>query len=136
MKRVFSRVLILILLTGLSLQQNCTDNGMRETGQLKGIVSIGPICPVETDPPLPACLPTAETYKAYQVGIWTANGNKLITTLNPELDGSYETELLSGTYMVKLVNQQAVGGSNLPVIVTIYGSGITLLDINIDTGIR
>ena len=33
------------------------------TGILMGKISIGPLCPVETDPPQPGCLPTADTYK-------------------------------------------------------------------------
>ena len=116
--------------------QYCSDSEMQEHGLLKGTISIGPICPVATEPPLPACLPTAETYKAYRVGIWTTNGRKIIGTLDPELDGSYATELMAGTYLINLVDPQKVGGSNLPVQVTINGSGTTILDINIDTGIR
>jgi hypothetical protein len=136
MKGVFLRGSIFILLTGLGLLQNCSDSGFLERGHLQGVVTIGPICPVVTDPPLPACLPTAETYKAYQVGIWTSNGRSFVSMINPELDGNYEIELLSGTYLVKLVNQQTVAGSNLPVLITISGAGTTLLNINIDTGIR
>jgi hypothetical protein len=136
MNGISKRVSIILLFAGLLFLPYCTSSKIEGTGQLKGIVSIGPICPVETDPPLPGCLPTAETYKAYKAGIWTTNGKKLIATINPDLDGDYEIELISGTYLVKLVNQQTIGGSNLPVLVTINDSGCTVLDINIDTGIR
>ena len=38
-------------------------------GYVVGKISIGPICPVETVPPRPECLPTAETFKAWQTAI-------------------------------------------------------------------
>ena len=43
---------------------------VREGGLLKGKISIGPLCPVETFPPQPQCLPTLETFKAWQTAIW------------------------------------------------------------------
>ncbi|MBI4170753.1 MAG: hypothetical protein HY514_03595 [Candidatus Aenigmarchaeota archaeon] len=33
----------------------------QEKGFLAGRITIGPLCPVETDPPQPECLLTAET---------------------------------------------------------------------------
>jgi hypothetical protein len=106
-------------------------------GNLTGVISIGPICPVETDPPNPACLPTAETYKAYPVSVFTENGHLKLLTLTPALDGTYAVKLSSGRYIVVLErDMKGVGGSNLPVTVTITPDENTLLDINIDTGIR
>lgn len=115
----------------------CDKQINRETGFLEGTISIGPICPVETDPPDPGCLPTAETYKAYPVTIWTSNGGRKIAQINPALDGSYKTELVYGNYLVKLENgQKGPGSSNLPVEVSIIPQGEIVLNINIDTGIR
>lgn len=39
-------------------------------GTLMGKISIGPLCPVETAPPQPGCLPTADTYKTWQLSVW------------------------------------------------------------------
>ncbi len=109
----------------------------QETGFLEGVISIGPICPVETDPPGPGCLPTAETYKAYPVSIWTSNGRRKIAQINPALDGSYKTEVTTGNYLVKVLpTGNTIGGSNLPVQVTITSQKKTVLNIDIDTGIR
>ena len=125
-----------VFLFGL-LFSGCDKQNNQGTGFLEGVISIGPICPVETDPPNPACLPTAETYKAYAVSIWTSNGRKKITQLNPALDGSYKTELVYGDYLVILENSQnRPGSSNLPVEIAIIPQNKTVLDINIDTGIR
>jgi hypothetical protein len=115
----------------------CDIQNYQGTGSLEGVISIGPICPVETDPPQPGCLPTAETYKAYPVSIWTSNGRKKITQINPALDGTYRAELVSGDYLIILDNGQiGPGNSNLPAEVSIEPEKETILNINIDTGIR
>lgn len=126
-----------VLLTVLLFISGCDNQLSKETGILEGVISIGPICPVETDPPLPGCQPTAETYKAYPVSVWTSDGRKKITQLNPSLDGSFSTALPPGKYKVLLDNaQNRIGSSNLPVEITIISNVQTLLNIHIDTGIR
>jgi hypothetical protein len=108
-----------------------------EPGYLEGIITIGPICPVEKVPPDPGCLPTAETYNAYPVSVFSSDGRRKILQLNPSLDGSFITELAPGNYLVVLEKaQNYIGGSNLPVEVSISTQDKTLLNINIDTGIR
>ena len=115
----------------------CENQSSKETGFLEGVISIGPICPVEKDPPDPACLPTAETYKAYPVSIWTSNGRRKIGQINPALDGSYKVELEPGNYLVILETVQSrVGSSNLPAKVLIIPQDTVILNIDIDTGIR
>ena len=115
----------------------CDNQITKETGILAGVISIGPICPVETDPPAPGCLPTAETYKAYPVSVWTSDGRNKIMQLNPSLEGSFTAVLAPGKYLVLLENgQNRIGSSNLPVEVTIISNATTLLNIHIDTGIR
>jgi hypothetical protein len=104
---------------------------------LKGVITIGPLCPVETVPPDPACLPTAETYKSYPVVVLTSDGKKKVAQLNPELDGSFSTELAAGSYLVVLENSQnSISRSNLPLMVSIKSDSDTLLNIDIDTGIQ
>jgi hypothetical protein len=127
----------IVFLTGLMLLSSCNKQANRETGFLEGKITIGPICPVEKIPPDPACLPTAETYKAFPVGVWTSNGRIRIVQLSPALDGSFRTELAPGTYLVILEKDlNRIGGSNLPLEVSIVSQNITMLSINIDTGIR
>jgi len=127
----------LTLLIGLLLNPGCDKLNSYESGILEGKISIGPICPVETDPPSPGCLPSAETYKAYPVAVWTADGGRKIIQINPALDGSYKTDLGPGKYLIKLeTGRSGIGSSNLPVEVIITSNNITLLNIDIDTGIR
>ena len=129
--------LCILSVVGLFLLSRCDKLFIQEAGYLEGIISIGPLCPVEKDPPDPDCLPTYETYKAYPVSIWTSNGRRKITQVNPALDGSYKIELNPGKYSVILeTSQNSIGSSNLPAGVVIRAQAETILNINIDTGIR
>jgi len=123
--------------TGVLFSSGCDKSNPQDAGFLLGKISIGPICPVEKYPPDPGCLPTAETYKAYPVGVWTANGERKVAQIYPALDGSYKTPLEPGSYLVILeISRGRFGSSNLPAGITIFSQGNTTLDINIDTGIR
>ena len=130
-------IISLVLLTGLLFNLGCDKLSTQDEGILEGKISIGPICPVETDPPDPGCLPTAETYKAYPVSVWTQDGKSKITLLKPSPDGSYKTDLETGKYLIILeTGGNNIGSSNLPMEVTIMSGEITTLNIEIDTGIR
>ena len=133
----YKRILVVIFLTCLTVMSGCDSKTALVTGILEGTISIGPICPVETIPPDPACLPTAETYKAYPVNVFTSDGKTKVAQLLPSLDGSYSSELPPGDYLIVLEGaKNNIGGSNLPVMVSINAQDKTLLNINIDTGIR
>lgn len=109
-----------------------------QEGIVKGNIRIGPICPVETIPPRPECLPTMETYKAWQTAVWNADKTKKIQNINPQLNGYYELTLPSGKYVVDFENTQTnkIGKSNLPLSFNITTGETTTLNVNIDTGIR
>jgi hypothetical protein len=130
-------IICIVLLSGLFFLSGCEKQGTKEVGFLEGKISIGPLCPVETDPPNPACMPTDETYKAYPVSIWTSDGKRKIIQLNPSLDGSYNEELEPGNYLVILeTGDSKIGSSNLPGKVEITSQNKTIFNIDIDTGIR
>lgn len=115
----------------------CLKKDSAGAGILEGAISIGPLCPVETVPPDSTCLPTLETYLAYPVGVFTSDGSGKIADIVPSPDGSYAVQLYPGTYSVRLTKEiDAPASSNLPADVEIQANGITLLNINIDTGIR
>jgi hypothetical protein len=136
-KHTCNIILGIVFFTALMFISSCEKQTSWETGFLEGKITIGPICPVEKIPPDPGCLPTAETYKAYPVSVWTSNGTKKIVQISPSLDGSFSTELEPGAYLIVLEkDQNRPGGSNLPVRVTIVSKNTTLLNIDIDTGIR
>jgi hypothetical protein len=126
----------IILFLSLIFVAGC-DKSNDNHGYLAGVISIGPICPIERIPPDPGCLPTVETYKAYPVSVYSSDGRTKITQLNPSLDGFYTSEIPDGNYLVILEKpQNNIGGSNLPASVSINSKDTTKLYINIDTGIR
>lgn len=108
------------------------------SGVLKGKISIGPICPVETIPPDPNCLPTPATYKAWATAVWTFDKSSKLATLDPKSDGAYQVELPAGKYIIDFdaTRTNHVGSSNLPAIISIANGDTTSFNINIDTGIR
>lgn len=135
-KNVLRKQVTVIFFLPLIFLADC-DKSNDNRGYLSGVISIGPICPVEKIPPDPGCLPTAETYKAYPVNVYSSDGKNKIAHLNPSLDGSYTSEIPAGNYLVVLEKpQNNIGGSNLPASVSINSKDTTKLYINIDTGIR
>ena len=136
-KNLYKEVTGILFLICLTLISGCDKKTPLNPGFLKGTISIGPICPVETIPPSPACQPTAETYKAYPVGVYTPDGSRKIAQLYPSIDGSYIVELQPGNWLVVLEKAKyGPGGSNLPAEVAITAEDDTTLNIDIDTGIR
>lgn len=132
-KNGFLILILLFFLTG------CSElNQPGESGILKGKISIGPICPVETVPPLPQCQPTAETYKAWQTSVWNQKKTRIISDIEPELDGTFQLKLSAGKYIVdfKSPRTNGIGANNLPAEITISSADTTTLNIDIDTGIR
>jgi hypothetical protein len=123
----------------IAVYYSCTkQNQIIDYGVLKGKISIGPLCPVERIPPDPACLPTAETYKAWATAVWTSKKKAKIATINPNLDGIYQIRLPAGDYIIdfNVVPKNIVGRSNLPSVVSIGNMDTTIFNISIDTGIR
>ncbi|PIR87091.1 MAG: hypothetical protein COU11_02575 [Candidatus Harrisonbacteria bacterium CG10_big_fil_rev_8_21_14_0_10_49_15] len=111
-------------------------------GELSGTVSIGPICPVESDPPQQNCKPTPELFAQVKITAKSIDG-KITKTITPNLGGTYFAELPAGNYIVSVDSPLGIGGTHQthPVTIPAYrqagaGNGITELNISIDTGIR
>ena len=105
-------------------------------GVLKGTISIGPICHVETIPPQPGCLPTRDTY--YATAVWTSDKKSKVAMIIPNLDGTYQIDLPAGDYVLDYVTAKtfSVGGSNVPTAFSIADKDTLTLNVSIDIGIR
>ena len=112
----------------------CVSNQNQPNGFLQGKISIGPICPVERNPPDPNCLPTEQTYLAYPLSVYSnADGiNAKVLEFHGNNNGNYEIELPAGIYEIKLEK----GLRNFSKTAEIKANETTNLDISIDTGIR
>ncbi len=90
-------VIIAAILMVIIIQQQSPGT----KGFLEGKITIGPLCPVETNPPQPECLPTAETYKAYKLVVSRSAvhfGSDRIKEFYGDANGYYRIELDPGTY--------------------------------------
>jgi hypothetical protein len=103
-------------------------------GFLQGKINIGPLCPVERNPPDPRCQPTAETFQAWPIAVFL--GHDKVAMIIPKTDGTFNLPLAPGTYTVDHEKQQHFGKGTLPSTVEIKSGETTTLDIDIDTGIR
>jgi len=129
---------IFLIFNLLFLMLSCSELNKLGEGVLKGKITIGPLCPVETIPPQPQCLPTADTYKAWQTSVWNLNETSKIVNITPDLSGNYQLTLPTGEYMVDFedILKLRIQHTGLPVKIKINNGDSTKLDINIDTGIR
>jgi hypothetical protein len=145
LKSAFIKLPLGVLISGIILfscsyqtigAENYNDVSL--TGTLEGKISIGPLCPVETNPTSPACQPTEETYKAWAIAVWTNNEKSKVKDITPSLDGTYKINLPVGNYTIDFdtKHDNVAGSNNLPISITIETETTTKADINIDTGIR
>ena len=105
-----------------------------DSGILQGLVTIGPITPVERPgekPPVPP-----EVYEARKIMVYDKSGKNLIKQVDIGGEGRYEAKLKPGTYTIDINHIGIDSSDDVPKQVEIQ-SGITIrLDIDIDTGIR
>lgn len=107
-------------------------------GTLSGVMTIGPVCPIEQiDNP---CLPTAEMFASHKIAVFKEEQKvlTLVTTLTPDRNGQFSTELLVGNYLVKLEKSLPGpgGAKDLPKTISITKGVTTNITVDIDTGIR
>ncbi len=103
-------------------------------GRLSGVVTIGPNCPVqsETNP----CPTQPSAYAARKILIYTETKSSLLFTVDIDSQGLYVIDLVPAKYTVDLKPSGIDRTSDLPKVVEIKANTITVLDVNIDTGLR
>ena len=106
-------------------------------GTLTGAISIGPICPVESYPPRPECVPSREAYASREFLVFSADQTKTITSFHADANGKYNVTLVPGTYVI-VPAKMGMGyiSKDLPKTITIIEGQTTTLNISVDTGIR
>ncbi len=106
-------------------------------GTLTGTVIIGPLCPVEP------CNPPADPSRYYadmRVNIAWRDTGVLARTVNVDSAGHFAVQLGAGDYQLQVTNANGqpygLPGSNPPKPFTITAGGTTVVNVDIDTGIR
>lgn len=130
--KILTGILLFIFLAGCSVPAS-------QTGTLRGHISIGPLCPVERNPPDPRCQPTHETYQAHGLKIGISEGIEggftEVKTFYGDEQGNYKLELPARGYTIVPSDSGRIGGFP-PTPVIIKAGETTTQDIEIDTGIR
>ena len=128
MKKLLQIVLVAVIVSA------CTPIP-KATGTLRGHVTIGPLVPVhregEPDP-----TPAPEVYAARQIVIYKTNGKTEVARANIDAQGNYEIDLPVGTYVVDINRIGIDSAAGFPTEVDILADQVTILDVDIDTGIR
>jgi hypothetical protein len=105
-----------------------------EPGILHGIVSIGPLQPVEK--PGEVIEVPCEVYEARKIMVYDKSGEKLVAQVDIDCEGRYSVKLEPGTYTIDINRIGVDFSKGLPAQVEIESGITTRLDIDIDTGIR
>ena len=128
--------LILILTAGYFLYQNkkapTTNPGIipYKSG-IKGVVKIGPTCPVERIPPDPNCAD-----RPYQATLIIKNGSgHVVINSETKSDGTFKFSLPPGTYAIEN-GGRAVMPTLKPVSVEVGPNSYTEINLSFDSGIR
>ena len=103
-------------------------------GTLSGAVTIGPNCPVETT--AGPCPPPPGAYSLRKVLVESADASKVLFTVDIDEHGFYRIDLVPGAYTIDLKKTGADRSADVPAKVTITQGIATVLNINIDTGLR
>lgn len=101
---------------------------------LHGTVSAGPVCPVERNPPDPACAdrPVAGAVLV----VLDATGGE-VARVTSGADGRFQVELGPGAYRLVPQPRQGLMGTAVPVAFQVEaGESPTPLAVSYDTGIR
>jgi hypothetical protein len=103
-------------------------------GIIYGTVLLGPTCPVQRNPPDPAC---ADRPFAVNLVLTNADGSRVIKEFSSNADGNFNLSVPAGTYAIR----QAASTSMLPrcanvgpILVT--AGGRVAANVSCDTGIR
>jgi hypothetical protein len=106
-------------------------------GTLEGHVTIGPLQPVQREGD-PEPTPSPETYAAWQIVVYTEDGEREIGRADIDAQGNYQITLLVGVYVVTAEPTSGRGGPGGSQVhnVEITSGRVTRLDLDIDTGIR
>jgi hypothetical protein len=125
-------LLIVLACSGRNSPTDPSTEGPR--GTLSGAVTIGPNCPVETT--AGPCPPPPGAYALRKVLVESADGSKVLFTVDIDEHGFYRIDLVPGVYTVDLKKSGADRSADVPAKVTITLGVATILNIDIDTGLR
>ncbi len=136
LKRVTLAAILAFLLCCNGSSSPTDPQASQDHGRLSGTVTIGPNCPGAITGTL-GCPTPPEAYAARKILVYNAAKTTLLHTVDIDSRGLYTILLAPGTYALDLKTSSAADRtSELPANVTIQANVSTVVNVNIDTGIR
>ncbi len=120
---------------GAHFVENQTNNDtgvISENGTVSGVVTIGPICPVQTVGR--PCNTPPDMYTSREVVVYDQSGG-IVSRIRLDELGKYTVTLPPGTYSLDVVPWSGINKS-VPKQVVVFANQNIGVDFNIDTGIR
>ena len=102
-------------------------------GFIEGTVTAGPQCPVQKDPPDPACDDRPVVGAVIQI---SQQGSSTIARAITDQLGRYFATLPPGSYVLEPLPFEGLLGTPGPIEVTVGSDVTTVVDFGYDTGIR
>ena len=100
---------------------------------IRGTATAGPVCPVEKNPPDPACAPRPVPGAVLVVRDPSGSEVARVTT---GADGTFSVAVGPGAYTVVPQPVEGMMGTAAPVDVTVATGSVATIEIGYDTGIR
>ena len=110
-----------------------SPSGAGQKTGIGGVATAGPVCPVEKNPPDPACAP--RPVDGAVLVFSDAAGTEVARTTTAA-DGTFFAELPAGLYVVTPQPAKGLLGTPGPQSVTVTDGATARLDLAYDTGIR
>ncbi len=130
------RTLVVWLATGVAII-GCTGPSTTETGApdtgIRGIVTAGPVCPVERNPPDQDC--AARPVAGATIVIRDGSGSQVAVAIS-KADGTYFVALSPGEYVVDAQPVQGLLGTAPHEPAAVVAGAIRDVPLEYDTGIR
>lgn len=121
-----------ICLAALVVMTGCQQSD-QVTGTLRGQVVAGPVCPVVSDPPDPAC---ADRPVAGATLVIEAAGAGEVARVTADADGRFEIALPAGSYLLIPQPVEGLMGTAAAQAFEIEANRTIELSVGYDTGIR
>ena len=128
-------VLLLLALTVVACTPGASPAQTAETGELEVMVVAGPVCPVETVPPDPACNPRPVSGARVFVSPGDGRDIRVGEDVTGD-DGIARLSLAPGEYILAGGHVEGLLGMPEPMVVTVAAGQTTSVTLAYDTGIR
>ncbi len=133
MNEKFAAARAVLILVALTLVLGCSQK-KEDTGTLQGIVTVGPLCPVEPCSLAPGAL--TQALQARRVVVYTQDKSSVVKVVDLKPNGAYKADLLVGTYLVDINKIGMDSTGDVPKEIVIEKGKTVELNINVDTGMR